>query len=70
VLFNWNDRPHMLRRAIDLAKSAGVDSISFCPTTSPVYGVSWRYYLQPFHRQLGEPTWKGREVHFAARPGD
>jgi len=64
VLFNWNDRPRMLRRAIELAKAAGVDSISFCPTTSPVYGVSWRYYLHPFHRQLGEPTWKGREVHF------
>lgn len=65
VLFNWNDRPHMLLKAIELAKAAGVDSITFCPSTSPVYGVSWRYFLHPFHKDLGELTWKGREVHFA-----
>jgi len=68
VLFNWNDRPRMLRQAIELARAAGVDSITFCPTASPVYGVSWRYFLHPFHRRLGEPTWKGREVHFGVQP--
>jgi uncharacterized Fe-S cluster-containing radical SAM superfamily protein len=71
VLFNWNDRPVMIRKAIELARNAGVDTISFWPTKSPFYGISWRYYYNAFYKSLGVSTWKGREIHFiypASRP--
>lgn len=64
LLFNWNDREEMILQAIELAKHAGVDTISFWPTKSPFYGISWRYYCTPFFRSLGESSWKGREIHF------
>jgi uncharacterized Fe-S cluster-containing radical SAM superfamily protein len=63
VLFNWNDRESMILQAIELARNAGVDIISFWPTMSPFYGISWRYHLKTFYRNLGESTWKGREIH-------
>ena len=62
VLFNWNDQPEMIQRAIQLAKEAKVDIISFWPTRSPIYGISWRYYLSPFWKNLGQRSWKGREI--------
>ena len=64
VLFNWNDHEKTIHKAIELARAAGVDAISFCPTLSPFYGVSWRYHLKAFHRTLGEPSWKGKEIRF------
>ena len=45
LLFRWNDRKEYLRKAIDMARDAGVDEIVFEKTVSPFYGVSWRYYL-------------------------
>lgn len=69
VLFNWNDHEWMVRKAIELARNAGIDIISFRPTKSPFYGISWRYYFKLFYRALGEPTWKGREIHLD-QPGD
>lgn len=62
VLFNWNDRPSMIRAAIGMARAAGVDAISFWPTTVPYHGISWRYRVLPFFKTLGQPSWKGREV--------
>lgn len=67
VLFNWNDRPETVTRAVELAKAAGVDVISFWPTRYPVYGISWRYRVMPFFRRLGIRSWKGREVIFRGR---
>lgn len=64
VLFHWNDKKKYIVRAIEMARNAGVDSISFWPTMSPVYGISLRYYLIPFYRRLGVKSWKGREVFF------
>jgi MoaA/NifB/PqqE/SkfB family radical SAM enzyme len=64
VLFNWNDRPEMIHKAIEMARKIGVDSISFWPTLSPLRGISWRYYLGRFFKSIGEPSWKGREVFF------
>ncbi len=64
VLFNWNDRPHMIHKAIDMARRIGVDSISFWPTLSPLRGISWRYYLGSFFNGIGQTSWKGREVFF------
>lgn len=68
VLFNWNDRPSMIRTAVDMARSAGVDAISFWPTTVPYYGISWRYRILPFFKTLGVPSWKGREVRIDIGP--
>lgn len=64
VVFNWNDHPSMIRRAIELARAAGVDAISFWPTMNPVWGTSLRYRWGSFFKTVGEATWKGREVRF------
>ena len=61
LLFNWNDHPKFIQRAIELAKEAGVDLISFWPTGNPFYGLSWRYRLGRF-KHVGIESWKGREV--------
>jgi hypothetical protein len=61
LLFNWNDHPQTIARAIEMAKAAGVDAISFCPTHNPFYGFSYRYALGRLNR-VGVPTWKGRTV--------
>lgn len=61
LLFNWNDSPAAIQRAIQMAKDIGVDIISFWPTRNPFYGVSWRYRLGQFN-DIGRPSWKGREV--------
>lgn len=64
VVFNWNDREKMILQAVELAKNAGVDIISFWPTKSPFYGISWRYRFSAFFKTLGEANWKGREIRF------
>lgn len=66
ILFNWNDRRSMIDRAIELAKLANVDVISFLPTRHPVSGISWRYRLRRSYRTLGEPRYGGRAVWFRA----
>ena len=65
VVFNWNDRPGMIRRAMELAEEAGVDAISFWPTTVPYHGVSWRYRYSRFWQTVGKECWKGREVRLS-----
>jgi uncharacterized Fe-S cluster-containing radical SAM superfamily protein len=61
LLFNWNDRRQTIARAIELAKVAGVDFISFWPTHNPFYGFSYRYALG-WLNHIGIGNWKGREV--------
>ncbi|HZQ47480.1 MAG TPA: radical SAM protein, partial [Verrucomicrobiae bacterium] len=61
LLFNWNDRREYIDRAIEMAKEARVDAISFWPTNNPYYGYSWRYRLGKLN-DVGEACWKGREV--------
>lgn len=65
LLFSWNDKPEQIESAIKQAKEAGVDLISFWPTNSPFYGISWRYHFGQFNK-LGKKSWKGREVWFSA----
>lgn len=67
LLFNWNDHPRYLRQAIEMAKAAGVDIISFWPTANPFYGISWRYRLGLLN-QFGVKCWKGREIDFRTQP--
>ncbi|TAL07273.1 MAG: radical SAM protein [Verrucomicrobia bacterium] len=61
LLFNWNDNPRHIERAIEMARAAGLDFISFWPTHNPFWGLSWRYHLGLLNH-VGEKTWKGREV--------
>jgi MoaA/NifB/PqqE/SkfB family radical SAM enzyme len=61
LLFNWNDHPETIRRAIEMAKEIGVDIISFWPTHNPFYGLSWRYHLGMMNH-IGVKSWKGREL--------
>ena len=61
LLFNWNDRRETIDRAVELAKAAGVDAISFWPTNNPYYGYSYRYRLGLLNH-VGVKNWKGREV--------
>jgi uncharacterized Fe-S cluster-containing radical SAM superfamily protein len=65
VLFNWNDRRWMIERAIEMAREAKVDAISFWPAGNPFYGISYRYRLG-FLNDIGVKTWKGREVDLRA----
>jgi len=66
LLFNWNDHSQTIDRAIELAKAAKVDAISFWPTHNPFFGFSYRYVLGRLNH-IGVPSWKGREVDL--RPG-
>jgi hypothetical protein len=52
VVFNWNDREEMLLEAIDLARKAGINGISFWPTVSPFYGFSWRYRFKMYSDKI------------------
>ena len=61
LLFNWNDHPKAIQRAIEMAKEIGVDLITFWPTHNPFYGMSWRYHLGRMNH-IGVKCWKGREV--------
>ena len=63
LLFNWNDRPATIQRAIQMAKEAGVDIISFWPTNNPFYGYSFRYRFGQL-KHVGIKCWKGQEVDF------
>jgi uncharacterized Fe-S cluster-containing radical SAM superfamily protein len=67
LLFNWNDHPRHIERAIEMAKAAKVDFISFWPTNNPIYGMSWRWRLGLLNH-IGEPSWKGREVDLRPEP--
>jgi len=62
LLFNWNDHRPTLDRAIEMAKAAGVDAISFWPTGNPFFGISYRYHLGML-KHIGIANWKGREVN-------
>ncbi len=61
LLFNWNDRRPTIERAIEMARAAGVDAISFWPTSNPFFGLSYRYRLGLLN-YVGVKTWKGREL--------
>lgn len=66
LLFNWNDHRRTIERAIEMAKAARVDAISFWPTNNPFYGYSFRYRLGMLNR-MGVRNWKGIEVDLRGR---
>jgi hypothetical protein len=66
LLFNWNDQKQTIERATEMAREAGVDAISFWPTSNPFFGMSWRYRLGLLNN-VGVKTWKGREVDLRSK---
>jgi uncharacterized Fe-S cluster-containing radical SAM superfamily protein len=67
LLFNWNDKPEYLARAIEMAKETKLDFISFWPTNNPFWGMSWRYRLGWLNK-FGRKNWKGLEVDLRPPP--
>ncbi len=66
VLFRGNDKPTQIKRAIELAKQAKVDIISFIPGTAEFYNRSFLYHWHPFYKHLGTKCklWEGREIDY------
>lgn len=63
VVFNHNDKPWHINRAIELAREANFDSISFWQGESPILR-SAAFQKSAFFRQIGKPSWQGREIDF------
>lgn len=59
ILFNWNDKKEYINRAIELAREAGVNKISFWPTGNPFWGISWRYFVKNYFNKIGTKNNKG-----------
>lgn len=53
VVFNWNDKPETIMRALSMAAQAGVDSLTLVRTVSPPWGISWRWAAYGYGK-LGE----------------
>lgn len=68
LVFSWNDSAEDINRAIELAKAANVDVISFQLGSSfdggPPEAVSQRYLHDGFFQQIGNQTDRGREIDF------
>jgi len=64
VVFSWNDREDAIERAVELARGAHIDIISFWPGFGSDAAVSQRFIYDPYFQRLGEKSWKGREVDF------
>lgn len=63
VVFKWNDSEEDIIQAIELAKKANVDRISFCKGGMPEgKGESRRYVVSSFFNNLGHESWQGREL--------
>jgi MoaA/NifB/PqqE/SkfB family radical SAM enzyme len=65
VVFRWNDSRADIRRAIDLARQAGVDAIQFSFARTPLYGISLPFLFSPFFGKLGRG--RTRVVEFERR---
>jgi pyruvate-formate lyase-activating enzyme len=76
VVFNWNDGEDAIERAIELAKEARVDIISFWRGIGlPSRGIgsvtveSQRFLHDPYFQRLGVRSWKGREIDLRCASG-
>ncbi len=69
LLFRWTEHRSAVRRAIELAREAGVDAIAFEKTVSPFYGIPIRSYLG-LHGRLGEEVCGARVVRLRQEAPD
>jgi sulfatase maturation enzyme AslB (radical SAM superfamily) len=65
VVFRWNDRAEHVARTVELARAAGVDTLSFWHTFSPVYGISARFFSSRHFRDLAPVENRRRVLHFS-----
>lgn len=71
VTFRWNDSKKDIKKAVRLAKKAGVDTISFWKGGGlPASFLSDIFSKNSFFNKLGVESWKGREINFWQIPDD
>jgi uncharacterized Fe-S cluster-containing radical SAM superfamily protein len=64
VVFSWNDGEAEIAKAVELAKEANVDILSFWAGDGSAGQLSSRFKHDAFFRTLGSASWKGREIDF------
>jgi len=69
VVFSWNDGEDAIEKAIELAREAGVDFISFWLGIGSPIEMSQRYLHDPYFQRLGVRSWKGREIDLRRASG-
>lgn len=64
VVFSWNDSESEIMSAIQYARDAHVDILSFWPGEGSPAQISSRFRNDEFFKNLGSESWKGREIDF------
>jgi MoaA/NifB/PqqE/SkfB family radical SAM enzyme len=64
VVFSWNDSEEQISRAVDMAKKANVDIISFFRGTGPRIIRSRKYLNAPYFNAIPMHDWRGRVIDF------
>ncbi len=64
VVFSWNDRESEIEKAVELAREAKVDILSFWPGEGSPAQISSRFVNDEYFQNLGAKSWKGREIDF------
>ncbi len=67
VVFRWNDKPEQIR-TLRLAEASGVDYLQLCWARTPWHGISWRFFLSPFHRSLAPRRGRFRHIWYHRPP--
>ena len=52
ILFSWNDKPEYIKKAMSLCKEHNIDSLNLWHTKSPFWATSWRWYVDPFYKEI------------------
>lgn len=68
VTFRHNDRAAQIRRAVELARQAGVDVLGFCRGAAPVPSRSLRFGRDPVFAEIGTRHGDNIIVNFAGIP--
>ena len=64
VVFSWNDSESEIEKAIELARDAKVDMLSFWHGEGSPTQISTRFKNNEYFQNLGSESWKGREIDF------
>ncbi len=68
MTFRHNDRPTQIRRAVELARQAGVDVLGFCRGAAPLPRRSLRFGRDPVFAEIGTRHGDNIIVNFAGIP--